>query len=213
VITRIAGTLVLVRDESVTLEHDGWQYQVFVPQFLAERLRETVRPGDTVALHTLHYLEGGPGFGVLKPRLIGFLEEYEREFFEKFVTVKGLGERKALKCLVLSVRTLAAAIERGERHTLTGLPGIGKRMAEQIIAELQGKAGEFVGEDAVPGRDLTPPDRDAFQDAMRVLTERLGYSQREADEMLRATLAVNPELVDTESLVREVFQQGIRKRR
>jgi Holliday junction DNA helicase RuvA len=97
-----------------------------------------------MTFHTLLYLEGDASGGNIEPRLVGFLKPQDKRFFEKFITVKGIGPKKALKALALPTGDVAHAIETKDTRFLVGLPQIGKRMAELIVAELAGKVGEFV---------------------------------------------------------------------
>src|SRR5918998_3402424 len=100
--------------------------------------------GQEMTFHTILYFEGDAGGGGgLEPRLVGFLRGEDKRFFEKFITVKGIGPRKALKALVHPAGEIAQAIEAKDSRFLVGLPQIGKRMAEQIVAELAGKVAEF----------------------------------------------------------------------
>ena len=46
----------------------------------------------------------------MTPRLIGFLDPLDREFFEAFTTVPGVGFMKALKCLVRPMSELRAVV-------------------------------------------------------------------------------------------------------
>lgn len=50
-----------------------------------------------------------PGEGSL-PRLIGFEAARDRQFFELFTTVKGIGNRKALKAMAIEPAAIAALI-------------------------------------------------------------------------------------------------------
>ncbi len=81
--------------------------------------------------------------GRMTPRLIGFLSEIEREFFELFCSVDGVGVKKALRAMVRPVKEVATAIEEQDAKTLSSLPGIGPAMAERIIAKLRRKVPKF----------------------------------------------------------------------
>src|SRR5206468_886755 len=67
----------------------------------------------------------------------------DKRFFEKFITVKGIGPKTALRALTVPVGEIAQAIEEKNARFLVQLDGIGKRTAELIIAELAGKVAEF----------------------------------------------------------------------
>src|SRR5262249_40819060 len=109
-ITKITGVLNRVLDEEVRLQVGPLEYQVLVP----ESIRRTVqRPvGQDLTLHTSEYFDGNPMQGRVVPRLIGFTNEPELEFFELFCTVDKVGVRKAIKALVRPVREIADAIQR-----------------------------------------------------------------------------------------------------
>ena len=96
-IVRLSGSLVDVTEESVVLEREGIAREVLVPQFAVAEL--AAYRGQVVTLHTLEFLEGNSASGQLVPRILGFLHPEDREFFSRFVSVKGIGPRKALKAL------------------------------------------------------------------------------------------------------------------
>src|SRR5437870_4701439 len=104
-ISRITGTLKLVQQDEITLEIDQFEYQVLIPEFVRRQLQQKL--GEQVALFTIEYIEGNPMQGRMMPRLIGFSTEAEREFFDLFCSVDGVGVRKALKALVRPVKDIA----------------------------------------------------------------------------------------------------------
>src|SRR5713226_10783490 len=98
---------------------------------------------NPLTLYTIDYIDGGLGGGHLTPKLVGFLDPLDREFFEAFTTVPGVGFMKALKCLVQPLKDIALAIERGDTMFLKELPGIGPKMADRVVSELRGKMAKF----------------------------------------------------------------------
>ena len=81
--------------------------------------------------------------GRMMPRLIGFLSPIDREFFDIFCSVDGVGVRKALRAMVRPVRELARTIQDQDVKMLATYPGIGEAMAERIVAKLRRKVGKF----------------------------------------------------------------------
>jgi Holliday junction DNA helicase RuvA len=144
-ISRIRGMLVEVGEtHTAQIEPEGspLTYEVLLPAYLAERLRASV--GKPVTLITLQYLESqGQGTSFI-PRLIGFATERDRRFFDVFTTVKGIGNKKALRAMAVEPARIARAIATKDVKALVDLPEIGKRMAETIIAELNGKVDSFL---------------------------------------------------------------------
>lgn len=164
-IVRMSGRLSEIDKEVLTLERDGLAYEVLVPAFALPELAAIL--GQTVTLFTLHYLEGSAAGGNLTPRLIGFLHAEDRSFFEAFLTVKGVGVRKGLRALAAPVARIAAWIESGDAVALAQLPGIGRRMADQIVAELRGKVqAHAFAQGTTPAAvesSLAPEQRDAIE--------------------------------------------------
>ncbi|MGH9400939.1 MAG: Holliday junction branch migration protein RuvA, partial [Terriglobia bacterium] len=146
-ITEITGQVLYDRIQRTTLllKVDALCYEIFVPSGIASRLRRMAESERTnpLTLYTIYYIDGGIGGGHLTPRLIGFLDPLDREFFEAFTTVPGVGFMKALKCLVRPVNEIAQAIERGDALFLQDLPFVGAKTSERIIMELRGKMAKF----------------------------------------------------------------------
>ena len=94
-ITKITGQLAALHDDTLILKIDAFEYEVLIPEFTRRQLQSELN--QTVSLHTIEYLEGNPMQGRMTPRLIGFLSEVEREFFELVCSVDGVGVKKALR--------------------------------------------------------------------------------------------------------------------
>jgi len=142
-ISRIEGVLAELMDGRAMLAcAGGITYELLVPGFDQQRLAVCI--GQNVTFHTLHYLEAQGPTGPFIPRLIGFAAPEDRAFFELFTTVKGMGNRKALRALQLPCGAVAGAIAEKDVDLLKSLPEIGKRTAETIVAELSGKVDRFV---------------------------------------------------------------------
>ncbi len=141
-ISRIEGELESIEQGRATLRCGHLSHEILVTASDSERLAEQV--GQTISFHTLEYLEAqGQGTSFV-PRLLGFSSSRDREFFELFTTVKGIGNRKALRSLQLPLGRIASAIAAGDTALLTSLPEIGRRTAETIIVDLKDRIDEFI---------------------------------------------------------------------
>ena len=189
-IVRLTGIVAEVAESTVVIDRDGMGYEVLVPGYAIGELMAC--RGQAVTLHTMEYYEGAAGGGNLVPRIVGFLHAQDRAFFERFITVKGIGVRKAIKALAEPPAKVASAIESGNAPALAQLPGIGKRAAEQIVAELRGKLEAFaVG--AAAARPATQHKWTAEQrDALEVLVA-LGERRVEAEQWLERSAQLHPE--------------------
>jgi Holliday junction DNA helicase RuvA len=206
-ISRITGTLIHLRDDRATVEHNGIAYDILIPGGIVHHLRQ--KRGKDITLYTFHYLEGGMGGSNAIPRLAGFKNDIDREFFEKLITVPGMGIRVALKALSAPVQSIARAIENKDVAALVSLPGVGKRTAEKIIAELNGKLAKFalIRDDA----EIKPPEREPdFKDEVMEVLLQLGYGAEESEILLRQGLSSGTKVETAEELIHEIFnQQGV----
>ncbi|MCC6320785.1 MAG: hypothetical protein IT438_05035 [Phycisphaerales bacterium] len=154
-LARISGILEsLDKGAALVAVGEGAAYEVLVPAFLSERLAGkgggTSAVGQVVVLHTLQYMESLNQGSSFVPRLIGFASVREREFFELLTSVKGLGNKRALRAMAMEPGAIARAIHDRDTRALQRLPEIGPKLAELIVHELKGKAGEFAGAAAAP---------------------------------------------------------------
>jgi len=157
----------------------------------------------------MEYYEGTLGGGNLVPRMIGFLNSGERDFFTKYTSVKGMGIKKGLRSLSIPIATIASAIENGDEKILMSLPSIGRRMAQQIIAELCGKLQSFAvgAEPGVPSEIGFKP----FQiEALEILIA-WGEKRAEAMELIELARERHPDIDSAEALVPLVYRlkQGV----
>jgi Holliday junction DNA helicase RuvA len=196
-ISSLTGELRRIDDERVHVAAGALEFELLVPA--ADLMELNTRLGSEVKFHTILDLEGDPTRGNLAPRLIGFLRAEDKKFFELFITVKGIGPKKALRALSVPASKIARAIEAKDANELAGLEGIGRRMAQQIVAELSGKAQEFTaGTTVAAGRD--PMDEDAI-----LVCVHLGIARADAERLLERAKA-RADLTTAESLSREMLR-------
>ncbi len=201
-IARITGTLEHLADDRAVVAAGAVAYEVMLAPVTADELRP--RLGQKIALHTLEYFDGNPAYGQMVPRLVGFLAETDRRFFMRYVSVQGIGIAKGLKSLVLPVGQMARSIEARDASRLAQLPGVGRRTAEKIIAELYGKLEEFaLGAAAETGREATAAEAEAVD----VLVQ-LGLARPEASARVEAAVERLGVEAPVDRIIREAFHQG-----
>ncbi|MFP6765376.1 MAG: Holliday junction branch migration protein RuvA, partial [Planctomycetaceae bacterium] len=130
-ITRITGQLVQLSENAATIGAGPFEYEVLVPEFVRRQLQTLI--GEEISLRTIEYLDGNPQQGRLTPRMVGFMNDIECDFFAIICQVDGVGVKKALRAMVRPVREVATAIEEQDARQLATLPGVGPAMAERII--------------------------------------------------------------------------------
>ena len=202
-ITKITGKLVHLSEEAATLEIGAFEYEVFIPEFVRRQLQSSV--GDKISLKTMEFIEGNPQRGRLVPRLVGFMNEAEQEFFELVCSVDGVGVKKTLRAMVRPVNEVATSIEEQDVKQLTTLPGIGPAVAERIVAKLRRKMPKFA---LMVARQL-PPDsataHDVFNDAYEALLS-LGHSAGEARKKIETATESGRKFKSAEDLLAEIYR-------
>jgi len=205
-IAKIEGTLVTLDTETAMVQVGPVAYEVMLPGYCINALAGQL--GADVTLCTMEYYEGTMGGGNLIPRMVGFLDAAERDFFTKFISVKGIGIKKGLRALSMPIANIAGAIESGDEKMLLSLPGVGRRMAQQIVAELKGKLQTFAlgAESARVSTTFRP-----FQaEALEILVA-WGEKRNEAMELIELAYRKHPDVTTAEALVPLVYRlrQGI----
>lgn len=127
--------------------------------------------------------------------LFGFKDKESLDVFGLLITISGIGPKTALGILnVASVEMLEQAISENDTSYLTRVSGIGKKNAEKIVLELQGK---LISSSKDKGLNLR-----AEGDALEALVS-LGYSEREARESLKK---VGKDIENTSERVKQALK-------
>lgn len=203
-ITKITGVPITVVGDVLTLAVGAFEYEILIPEFARRRLQEEL--GHQVSLHTIEYLEGNAMQGRLTPRLVGFLNPIEREFFEMFCEVDGVGVKKALRAMVRPVQEVATMIEEQDAKGLATLPGIGPATAERVIAKLRRRVPKFA---LLVGRDLpaiADIERDLLAEAFEVL-RALGHNESESRRLLDDALDKKQKYKDVDALLHAIYEK------
>lgn len=203
-INRIAGELESVTEDGrALLVCDHLTYELLTPGADHQRLGTMI--GQRVMFHTLHYLENRDQGAAYMPRLIGFASPEDRSFFELFTTVKGIGNRKALRALQLPFPAIASAIAQRDLDLLKSLPEIGKRTAETIVAELHGKVDRYVELKPIDSARSNDDRYALANDAVGVLVQ-LGENRVQARQLVDRALSADGALTTAEALVAAAFR-------
>ena len=206
-IARIEGKLVKLDTDSALVQVGALGYEILLPGYCVNALSGKI--GSDIVLCTMEYYEGTPGGSSFTPRMVGFLSDSEKDFFNRFVSVKGIGIKKALRSLSVPIATIAVAIEDADDKLLKSLPGVGKRMAQQIIAELKGKLEAFA--ERVEASRPAEPRFEQFQaEALEILIA-WGEKRTEVIELIELAAKRHPDIKSAEALVPLIYRlkQGI----
>lgn len=204
-IARISGKIAERGTNYLLVDIGGLCYKTFLPTAVMQRLDESITGDNTISLITYHYFQVEPSKST--PILIGFLNEIEKDFFEVFITVSGIGPRAALKALNQPISLIARAIDEGDLNFLTSLPGIGQQRAKEIVAKLQNKVARFgLIQDGRIKPERAAKTGDIAEEALSVLMQ-LEYKKSEAQNMIKKALERAANIQTTEELLNEVYKQ------
>jgi Holliday junction DNA helicase RuvA len=166
-IGRLTGILLEKNPPQILLDVQGVAYELDVPMSTFYNLPVL---HEKVVLHTQLIVREDAHL------LYGFLSNEERVAFRLLLKISGVGPKLALSVLSgLSLNDLAVAVANKEAGRLTRIPGVGKKTAERLLLELQGK---FVatGASATQGAAVTSANHDIVN-----ALQALGYNEKEAD--------------------------------
>ena len=179
-IASISGKVIQLTKETVIIEINGLGIEVFVPKPLL---------GETEASDLL-YLYAYMLVREDNISLYGFASQEEKQLFLQFLAVGGIGPKLSLAILSsLSIDNIRSAILSEKPDYFSRVPGIGKKTAQKIIIQMQGKLPET---DGLGIRSITDVD-DAVVDALITL----GYSVVEAQTALQSIPKDTPDEVET----------------
>jgi Holliday junction DNA helicase RuvA len=146
-------------------------------------------------------------------RLYGFTSEVERAWFRTLQTIQGVGAKVALGVLgTLAPQDLANAVALQNWAAVEQAPGVGKKLAQRIVAELKDKApGLSVAGLSVPaaakgGAARPPAEGDAAAEAISALTN-LGYHPGQASQAIAAAMTELGQAADTPTLIRRGLKE------
>lgn len=163
----------------------GWE--IWVPERLRRRLPAV---GEMVRLYT-HLLVRED-----EMTLYGFARPLDREIFRALLSVNGVGPKVALAVLGDDdAENVLRGIRRGDPKPLLRIKGVGRKIAERMVLELEEKAVAWVdlGPDAVaPPVEAVPRGTSEGPAAEAVLAlQALGVSTDRASAVVAALIEEN----------------------
>jgi Holliday junction DNA helicase RuvA len=201
-IGKLKGVVDSYGEDFVILDVGGVGYQVHCSARTLQDLPALGLPA-TLAIET-HVRED-------QLRLFGFVTDVEREWFRLLQTVQGVGAKVALSVLgTLKPAELASAIALRDKAAIKRSPGVGLKVAERIVIELQDKAPSYANLDpAVVRLSGAIEEKRAPQpvaDAVSALIN-LGYGQPQAAAAIAAAARNVGADVDTAALIRQGLKE------
>jgi Holliday junction DNA helicase RuvA len=177
-IAHLRGRLLEKHPNRVIVDVNGVGYDVHVP---LSTFYEMAEPGEEIALriHT-HVREDAL-------LLYGFATPLELQIFERLISVSGIGPKLALAVLSgIEPNELVSAIRTANVARLTGIPGIGKKIAERIGLELKDKMASFVAAELAASH--TTAAGETLRDDVLSALMNLGYHRPLAERAVDSAI-------------------------
>ncbi len=192
-IAHLSGRLTSMREDRVVIECAGVGYQVMVAPAALASLPEV---GQAVQMPT--YLSVREDAMVL----YGFAADDEKALFEELLTVNGVGPKVAQN-LVASIppAQLVEAIAHGDEARLTGISGVGKKLAQRVIVELSDKVGQRGWRVSLPATGGV-----AASEVIEALTG-LGFTATEARRAARLAVQATGDGAAIEDVIKAALRQ------
>ncbi len=179
----INGTLVEAFPTHAILDVQGVGYHVHIPVSDFGKLPQL---GAKVLLHTAFIVRE------LSQTLYGFLDRESRDLFQELITISGVGPKTGLGILGhLSLEDLKKAVSAHDAARFAKVPGIGKKTAERLLIDLQGKLNVQVLPQSSSGR---------LGDALQALMQ-LGYTQSAAEKAVQKAAGLLASDTDLSELI------------
>jgi len=168
-IAHLTGEVLHIGENRVIVDVSGVGYLVNMGALQLGSLE----PGKTVSIHV------STQFQKEAIQLYGFSSSQEQQVFEQLISVPNIGPKLGLALLGhLGLDPLCQAIESQDVRALSSAPGVGKRTAQRLAMELQGK---------LPAAFLPHTSADAIRnptDRLPLALSQLGYRKSEIDTAL-----------------------------
>lgn len=168
----LKGKVEYKKPDYIALDVNGVGYKVNI----SLRVYDRVKTGEVVRLYIYNYIKEDAF------KLIGFLEERERNLFEMILGVKGVGVSLALSIMsTFDVEQLRRVVAENDYTTLKRVPKLGEKKAQQVILDLKGKL-KAIGNLFTQDEDIL--ESFAIEDELYEALEALGYSQKEINSLV-----------------------------
>ena len=202
-IGKLKGIVDSIYDEYLILDVNGVGYRVFC----SSKILSNIEIGSALSL-TIQTIVREDAI-----MLFGFLNDYEKTWFETLCKVNGIGNKMALKIMgALTIDEILMAIDSQDSKMFCRAPGVGQKIASRIITELKdirktlGNLESIeININAVSTNTSSLENDTRLKDALSAL-ENLGYQKNVAYNIIVSILKEREDIV-IESLITEALKR------
>lgn len=202
-IGKLKGIVDSIYDEYLILDVNGVGYRIFC----SSKILSNIEVGSALSL-TIQTIVREDAI-----MLFGFLNDYEKTWFETLCKVNGIGNKMALKIMgALTIDEILMAIDSQDSKMFCRAPGVGQKIASRIITELKdirktlGNLESIeININAVSTNTSSLENDTRLKDALSAL-ENLGYQKNVAYNIIVNILKEREDIV-IESLITEALKR------
>ncbi|MGL4307758.1 Holliday junction branch migration protein RuvA [Cetobacterium sp. SF1] len=169
----IKGRVEYKRPEYLALDVNGIGYKIYISLKTYDR----IVVGEEIKVYI---------YNVIKEdafKLVGFIEEREREIFEMLIGVSGVGLSLALAILsTFSIDNLREIVLAEDYKTLKKVPKLGEKKSQQVIIDLKSKIKKL-NLLSIEGFE-EKSNINLIEDELFLALEALGYSKKEIEKLI-----------------------------
>ncbi len=171
-IAKIFGKIIKKSPSSVIVQAGGIGFEILISSRTFEKIPEK---GSEVELDIYTHVRED------ELKLVGFVDDADKDFFLKLLGVSGISIKIALSALsIYSGEELKRIIANREVDMLKRIPGIGIKLAERMILELKDKLEEY----KVRGAALAGLAENEKIYEVKQALKTLGYNSREISKAI-----------------------------
>ena len=170
----LRGKVEYKKPDYLALDVNGVGYKVNI----SLRTYDFINAGEEVKLYMYNYIKEDAF------KLIGFLEERERNLFEMLLGVKGIGVSLALSVMsTFNIDTIRDLVATDDYNNLKRVPKLGEKKSQQLILDLKSKL-KTLDALSIDTRNDDAARHLMIEEELISALEGLGYSKKEINTLI-----------------------------
>ena len=170
----LKGKIEYKKPDYLALDVNGVGYKINI----SLRTYDFINIGEEVKLYIHNYIKEDAF------KLIGFLEERERNLFEMLLSVKGIGVSLALSVMsTFDIDTIRNLVAADDYNSLKRVPKLGEKKSQQLILDLKSKM-KTLDSLSIDARNNEASKELMIEDELISALEGLGYSKKEISALI-----------------------------
>ena len=158
----------------------GYEIQIIEPFFV--KLKTNQSPNKNIILWIKHIKKEESDL------LFGFESKDQKKFFIEILSIRGIGSQIGISILnKLSIPQIINAIKTQNKKEICSIPGIGQKMTERLILELNNKFKkelEIKDKKNIDDFEIINPEISQMLDDLQLTLQSLNYTKNEIKRIL-----------------------------